>query len=352
MKRDHSKPANDLVFLPDFCHVQMVLSVVIIGQLLAFLLVLAPFGNPQAFWDQLSLISLVVQLVGLSSIWLLCRLRPLFQHMSDQRVFLVSILVFLSITALFTEMAVWLPWIIGLSGSPPHSWHVTKLLHNLGIAAIVSFVALRYFYLQHQWKLQVQGETRARLDALQARIRPHFLFNSMNTIASLISSHPQQAEEAIEDLADLFRHNLSEMSQLATIAQEFDITRRYLSMEKLRLSDRLNIEWDVDSVPEDFELPVLIIQPLVENAIYHGIEPIAEGGTIRIEGKISDDSVTIYITNPVKLDSQITTSGNRIALENIQHRLQALYGSSASIGHEQKGNTYVVTLKLPREASA
>ena len=136
-------------------------------------------------------------------------------------------------------------------------------------------LALRYFYVTHEWRRNVELQAQARVHALQARIRPHFLFNSMNTIAALTRSNPARAEEAVQDLADLFRANLSEKRNQIPLADEIDIARTYQRIEQLRLGDRLQVEWEVDALPRDALVPGLTLQPLLENAIYHGIEPRA-----------------------------------------------------------------------------
>ena len=158
------------------------------------------------------------------------------------------------------------------------------LLPNVGIAAIVGALALRYFHVAHEWRRSVELEARSRIRALQARIRPHFLFNSMNTIASLTRSDPARAEEAIEDLSDLFRVSLSEARAQITLREELEVARIYQRIEQLRLGDRLQVRWKVADLPAEAIVPSLLLQPLLENAIGHGIEPLPEGGTVTIEG--------------------------------------------------------------------
>ena len=144
---------------------------------------------------------------------------------------------------------------------------------NLGIGAIIGALALRYFYVTGEWRRNVELQAQARVRALQARIRPHFLFNSMNTIAALTRSDPARAEEAVEDLADLFRANLNEKRSSITLKEELEVARIYQRIEQLRLGDRLHVIWDVADLPMRAQVPGLLMQPLLENAIYHGIEP-------------------------------------------------------------------------------
>ena len=151
-------------------------------------------------------------------------------------------------------------------------------LQNLAVCAIATGLALRYFYVTHQWQANVEAEAQSRVRALQARIRPHFLFNSMNTIASLTRSNPKVAEQAIADLSDLFRASLREHRERIPLAHEIEIARAYERVERLRLGERLQVDWQVDGLPMDAKVPALILQPLLENAVYHGIEPLDQGG--------------------------------------------------------------------------
>src|SRR5207253_1347342 len=192
-------------------------------------------------------------------------------------------------------------------------------LRNVWIGLVVTGLALRYFYVAHEWRRSVELRAAARVHALQARIRPHFLFNSMNTIAALTRSNPARAEAAVQDLADLFRATLSDKRDTITLAEELEVARTYQRMEQLRLGGRLNIDWKTDPLPAQALVPSLVIQPLLENAIYHGIEPRAEGGTVTISGEVSGGLVTIVVRNPLDPVSG-EREGNRLALANIRER--------------------------------
>ncbi|HID48617.1 MAG TPA: sensor histidine kinase, partial [Chromatiales bacterium] len=184
--------------------------------------------------------------------------------------------------------------------------------------------------------------------ALQSRIRPHFLFNSMNTIASLVHAEPGQAEAAVENLADLFRASLSDARARIPLHEELDLCRRYLSIEALRLGDRLRQHWQVDALPGDALVPPLLLQPLLENAVYHGIEPRTEGGRIDIEGQREDGDIVIRIRNPLNGHSgQGHANGNRIALDNIRQRLAALYGRHGGLHIDRDDRHYTTTLRFP-----
>jgi two-component system sensor histidine kinase AlgZ len=231
----------------------------------------------------------------------------------------------------------------------PHSaWQTNLLLRNLGISAIFSAIVLRFFYIQHQWKQNVRAEAQARLQALQSRIRPHFLFNSLNTIASLTQIDADQAEAAVENLADLFRNNLADASLHISLADELKLTQRYLEIEKLRLGDRLQLRWSVDELPKDASVPRLILQPLMENAIYHGIEPMSHGGTIGVDGHLYQNEIYISISNPLsKQPNSEQRQGNKIAQDNIRQRLAAIYGDAGKLSVQEDENDYIITLILP-----
>jgi len=219
-------------------------------------------------------------------------------------------------------------------------------LRNVAIGFIITGLALRYFYVAHAWRRSIELRAAARVHALQARIRPHFLFNSMNTIAALTRSDPGRAETAVQDLADLFRVTLSDKHDTITLAQELEVARTYQRMEQLRLGNRLQVEWRTDALPGDALVPGLMIQPLLENAIYHGIEPRAEGGKVTVTGDVAAGLVTVVVRNPVDPGSS-EHEGNRLALANIRERLTLMYGERALIKAGRFDDEYIVTLRFP-----
>jgi two-component system sensor histidine kinase AlgZ len=214
------------------------------------------------------------------------------------------------------------------------------------ISSIIACILLRYFYLQAQWKEQRQSELKSRIQALQARIRPHFLFNSMNSIASLIASNPQQAEDAVLDLCSLFRATLNNQQALIPIEEEIELCKRYLNIEALRLGDRLKLKWQIKPLSKKIKIPPLSLQPLFENAIYHGIQPRTEGGTITLITEEKDNSLSIMISNPLS-DVNNKHDGNHIALENIRSRIQAIFGDHAILKTSIYNNIFTVTLRIP-----
>ena len=219
------------------------------------------------------------------------------------------------------------------------------LLGNAVVAALISAALLRYLFVLELWQERVEAASKAQVDALQARIRPHFLFNSMNTIASLIRTRPAEAERTVEDLSDLFRAALGSGDTPGTLGEELDLMDHYLRIEKLRLGDRLRVEIEADDLPRDLPLPRLLLQPLVENAIYHGVQPLANGGTIHISGRHPPGRVEITIRNPLPPDAAPKRNGH--ALQNIRARIEYHFGSRGELSVDPGGGEYAVTVRLP-----
>ena len=341
-KRQHP---GDGLFLPDFCSIQVLFVVVIIAQLLAFVLMLASSSSGQR-WQDLGLISLFVQWVALCSVLVLCLLRPLLRRLSNIMAGFVSYALLLLICLLISEFAYRFVGSIIVTSARPGWEHADFLIRNLAISAIISAISLRYFYMQYCSRQSLQAETTSRIEALQARIRPHFLFNSMNVIASLTRRDPALAETAIEDLAQIFRASLTDASQQVSLRDELEICRSYLHIEQLRLAERLNCIWQVDETLEAQRLPSLLIQPLIENAVIHGIEPLPEGGVINIRIYSEANNWLIEVDNPCT-GSETDTTGNQIAQTNIRERLAAIYAGEASMQTEENEERYKVTIKLP-----
>jgi two-component system sensor histidine kinase AlgZ len=344
---------DEQFFLPSFCDVRIVFGVVVMTELLAFVLVLASPGLLQDPWSGLGLISLFMQWIALTSAAVLCLARPLLYRLGNIVAALASYLLVLLVTAAVTEMAFRLLASSSLVIAVDPGEHAVFLLRSLTMSTVIAAVMLRYLYVQHQWRQQVLAEARARIQALQARIRPHFLFNSMNTIAALTRSRPEVAEAAIEDLSDLFRASLGRAEDRTTLGDELALARRYLNIETLRLGDRLSVMWDLDALPLDVKVAPLMLQPLLENAIYHGIEPLPAGGTIRVAGRLQDGMVEIEISNPVSADgSSVPHRGSQIAQENIRQRLLLAFGDTARLETSLRDGDYRVTLRYPVDKSS
>jgi two-component system sensor histidine kinase AlgZ len=212
------------------------------------------------------------------------------------------------------------------------------------LTALVTAVALAYLDLRSRALAPAFAE--ARIQALQARIRPHFLYNSINAVLSLMRSDPRRAERALEDLADLFRVLMADNRTLAPIGNEIELAKQYLALEELRLGDRLRVRWKIEGVPLDALVPPLVLQPLVENAVYHGIEPSDTGGEIQIDVQLAGKEIVMELRNPFPGGGR-HASGNRMAIVNIRERLQLHYDAEASMRSEVKDGTYRVTIRMP-----
>ena len=213
-----------------------------------------------------------------------------------------------------------------------------------GCEGLLTGVLIGYFDLRGRALSPALAE--ARLQALQARIRPHFLFNSINAVLSLMRQEPRRAEQALEDLADLFRELMADNRQLAPIAREVKLAKQYLSIEQLRLGERLRIEWNVAHMPADALIPPLVLQPLLENAVYHGIEPRTEPGTIDILINWDGEQIHLVLRNPYRPDGN-HHAGNRMALANIRERLALHFDVEARIKTVATADTYEVRIVIP-----
>ncbi|HQW07732.1 MAG TPA: sensor histidine kinase [Steroidobacteraceae bacterium] len=340
-------------YLPDFCAGHMVLAIVLIVELTALVVTLARDASAVAFWTDLARTSLFLIWIGLAGQAALCLVRRRLETLPVGAGAAAVLGIVCGTVLLVSEVAYRIGASGLLSGGEMKSLfpreHFAFIGRNVAIAFIVTALALRYFFVTHEWRRNIEMQSRARVHALQARIRPHFLFNSMNTIAALTRSNPARAEEAVQDLADLFRASLAEKRDQITLAEEIEIARTYERIELLRLGGRLKVEWRIASVPQGAIVPSLMIQPLLENAIYHGIEPRSSGGTVTVTGEHANGLVTIVVRNPVP-ERAAPRDGNRVALANIRERLALMYGARAAVKAGRFDDEYIVTLRFPHEA--
>jgi two-component system sensor histidine kinase AlgZ len=215
----------------------------------------------------------------------------------------------------------------------------------------VLFTAALLAYFRLFAKAHSPALAEARLQALQARIRPHFLFNSLNAVLALIRRDPQRAERSLEDLADLFRTLMSDARQFVRLADEIALLERYAELEQLRLGERLRITWDLDGAPADALLPPLVLQPLLENAVYHGVEPGTGAAEVLVRIERRGDRVLARIENPY-LEAEVQRAGNRMALENIRERLLLFFDAEARIATTAADGRYRVEIEIPYRVQA
>lgn len=331
--------------IPELCNVTALTVVILVAQLLVLVLLLA---GPELSWRRFALLSLFVQWVALTSSGLLCFARPLFLRFSLLQGAGGAFLLVMGSTLLVgigSDRA-----LSGADSLMGIDWG--GILRQQAIAGIITGMVLRYFYVQQRLREQERSELHARIQALQSRIRPHFLFNSMNIIASLIAVDPDTAESVVEDLSALFRASLNDVGNQVKLSEELALCKSYVRIEGLRLGERLEMDWQIDDVPSTLRVPLLTLQPLLENAIYHGIQPLPEGGKITVRLWYDGARVNASITNPVpdaslRNEVRATTEGNRMALNNIRSRLEVLYGSSARLDTDEQNNQFVTTLSYP-----
>lgn len=225
-----------------------------------------------------------------------------------------------------------------------------RLLRVWAVALIVLAIALRLFTLMQTMDSRIEAETKSRLDALQSRIQPHFLFNSLNTISELVATSPDEAEEAIQALAMLFRVSLEEGGNRHSLEKELRLCQRYVDLEMWRINGKVKLDWDVNvSQPQEWMVPKLLLQPLLENAIKYGMDAEAsERETlISISVRESKNVLSIKVVNPVSSNSAIP-KGHGIALENIRERLFVLYDDKQSFNVRSNKHTFEVTIQIPK----
>lgn len=353
------KPAKPLpptsvrhsLVLPDLCTATSVFFLVLVSELLVLVWVLLQSGID---WIQLGSMSLTVQWIVLPSAALLCRLR---RWLARSPLWLGWLVAFSTVSGV--------GFVVSLTGSVLlfGGWAAVDpvmVIRHTAATAIIAALLLRYFQLQQALVDRSRAELSARIEALQNRIRPHFLFNSLNTIAELIATRPEAAEQAIEDLSRLFRASLKEATTFWSLSDELALVDGYLSLEQWRLGDRLKVVWQTPRPTARWSVPVLILQPLIENAIVHGIAPSINGGQLLIRCREKNSQLIIEIENPLvrprdsvetvnepETDRRRTPRGNQVALENIRHRLATLYGDSAKLYAAEDDRTYRVRLTLP-----
>ena len=319
--------------LPNFRNLGILLRILLSVNVVAMLVVIVKSTTLSVLGEQFMEVAALVEpllIVSLVALYLLNSVLARLPYAAGAAA--VLLLVLLLTTALYAATRQYLP--IELSGIERY-WLLVGL---------VTAMLLCYFDLRGRALSPALSE--ARLQALQARIRPHFLFNSINAVLSLIRQEPKRAETALEDMADLFRVLMADNRELTPLSREIELCRQYLGLEQLRLGDRLKVEWHIDNMPGDALIPPLVLQPLLENAVYHGIEPRTEPGVVNINVYASRDAVHAVLRNPYSPESD-THVGNKMALGNIRERLQLHFDAEASLTSRVTGDTYQVHIIIP-----
>ena len=332
----------DDYFIPDLCGGQGLLGIFVIAALSAVLMALlhGGIGNFDFLW--LGKKALLICWIGLISAGFLCRARPYLMHLSLPRVALINYLLVLVAAALCGVAAEY--WnnysLLGVWQLDPLS-----ILNTVVITAIPAGVILRLYYLQQRLHQQQSASLEARLQALQATIRPHFLFNSMNSLAALIPIDAGRAEKTVENLCDLFRYALKNNSSV-TLQEEVEACKRYLEVEKIRLDERLQYSWDIKIELDNITVPALILQPLIENAVFHGVQPARQGGALYMVIYRRGEWVVLDFVNslPDSTDDgsavAAPSSGHQLALDNLRCRLDAYFSGNAELQETVFKNHY------------
>lgn len=326
--------------LPDFCRTGELLAVGVVTLLVAVVMQLAPSADPHLRTWSLGLLfsTWLALLLGVS----LCKARPLLEYLPGTwpwaGAWLLGVLLVLLASTVVWQLDHALGTHLTAHGA------VRFVFGSTAATALVGAALLRYLWVSDAWRERRDALARAQLEALQARIRPHFLFNSLNTALALVRIDPAAAESTLENLAELFRAALDDPRE-GTLGEELDLIERYLDIEQLRLGQRLRIRRDMDALPRDLPLPRLLLQPLVENAIHHGIAARPDGGTLVLAGHRHGDMLEISVTNP--LPQHPVPAGTGHGLANVRARIGYHFGARAAFEAGAAGADWKVTMRLP-----
>ena len=310
---------------------QHLLELIVASNVLAMVLALAEARS----WQALETARVLQYMCFIN--WVILSFSALVDYFQEffakfsQKMALILGFILLQLVVLFTTCAV---NIIQYWASPLTDFSEQVLFQGVGLhlsyGILLGAFCMRYLYMREQWLKQQYSELNARIQAMQARIHPHFLFNSLNSVVSLISIDPDKAENMLINLSRLFRASFQEL-KLVSLAEEIDLCQQYLSIEKLRLGERLKVEWNIQATSLELKrvtIPLLTLQPLLENSIFHGVEKVLQPSTISVLVEILQNQVSIVITNPYSHDTIKSRQGNGIAIENVKQRLKAYYGQT------------------------
>ncbi|WP_418654876.1 sensor histidine kinase [Acinetobacter bereziniae] len=337
VKHNHSSRKSTLHFQPSYFfskmgHRQYLLELFISSNVLAFLLALAEAQS----WSNLNVWHVLEYILYIN--WILlafAAFQDLFAKRLAQYTYL-SVMIFsfilLQVIVMCTTLVLNIVhyWAVHFSLQNISTNDIShNLILHLSYGILLGAFCLRYMYIREQAVLQQHSELNARVQAMQARIHPHFLFNSLNSVVSLIAIDPDKAEQMLIDLSKLFRASFQEL-KLVTLKEEIQLSKQYIAIEQIRLGERLNVEWNIPQpgLLEDVQIPLLTLQPLIENSIFYGVENQMKDAKIGILVEILQNQVNIVITNPFLQDRIKVRQGHGIALENVKQRLKAHFGDS------------------------
>lgn len=318
-----------------------VLAMLVIAQLLATLLAFSPMSIGSA-WERLGLISLFIHLASTTSLAVVYGLKTQLSKLNSSLEILTILVIFQTNTLILSLLSQY--YIAGQI-----DWTIAAQHCVLGLGMQLFFIYLISIYAERVETIKTLS--KVELDALHARIRPHFLNNSLNTIAELAHVDPQAAEQATLNLARLSQAAMR-TQQLTTLEDEINLSKQYLAIEAWRFGDKFGVIWQIDSCNLASQVPVLSIQPLLENAVNYGIEPSGTKSNIEVYISDVDEQIVIKITNPINHHDRKVQSGQGIALSNIKARIELHFGNCASLQTAIELDKFVAELRVPIGARA
>lgn len=330
---DQSKSPIQSQTFPDWRNLGVVLRTLLLVNLVAVATAAVPAATFEQWWSEIGLLAVRVEFPLVLSLLVLHLTQPLMACWRAPAAWLVALVL------ACCAVGFWMSLLdVAVGGS---------LMRALAWTAVTWACTWAYFACRNA--IYSPALSEARLLALTARIRPHFFFNSLNGVLGIIRSDPHRAETALEELADLFRVLMKDNRNLVTLEEELAISLRYLDLEQLRLGDRLNVDWNDKGCPRDALVPPLTLQPLLENAVYHGIEPAQGKGRIEVTLSRLGDDLVIGVVNDLPAKDLMTAhgQGNHLALENLRERLMLFFDLEASLRIEKKDGRFYVRIRLP-----
>lgn len=350
MKRFEVSTAAQSSLIPEFCRAPALLTLAYVMELMALVLTLAGSSTGTQALMQLLIMSLYLQWIGLCSAGALCGVRRWMPPIREGLLFLVCWSVIVLVTFAVSASA-WLVnnglalGVISVDGLWPF------VFRNVVIAGIVALLLLRYLWERHQWQEESRAEADGRYLALQARIRPHFLFNALNSLAELIPTKPEVAEEMVIDLSDLFRVSLDSRQRLIPLREEIEIVKGYMRIEEIRLGDKLLVNWEVPDSVLDAQVPRLTVQPLVENGVLHGVSRLRARGMLHVIARREGEFLIVDVENPIPPEDAPKRAGTGTAIGNIAQRIKLIYGDRAKLilgaDRDEFGPLFRARLRLP-----
>jgi len=334
-------------WFPDFCRLPRIAAVLAFSELVVIIIALAPTHAQRWNGQEFMAASAFALWLGLTQAITYCKARPLIEPLPRVLGLTAAMLLPIVIAGFGAWAVQQIDLGLGTQFTLPEEQRWRFIGSIITLAMLISALSLRYFYVSEQWLVRLNAQAKAEVDALQARIRPHFLFNSMNTIASLVRSDPVTAERAVEDLSELFRAALGAGHGESTLSEEIHLAKRYLAIETLRLGKRLRVDWQVAAdAPGELRMPRLVLQPLLENAVLHGIALLAEGGEISIRIAPEGKRLKLEVCNPAPAPRP-GLAGNQHAQESIAQRLAYHFGANVRMNRKYHDGVYRCEIELP-----